>query len=310
MHSPVTAEVERHTPDLNSQALAVPAAGGPAHIFMRLADWCAVPPYPGQRDTEGRLKRALRHLSHRLETHAQVAMGVLPDGRRFMLDGHTRALAWQRKLIPRPAAVSVTVYRVRDAEHARALYHAFDSPQAAERAHDVVHGALNESGVLSQLHTPFLRSGHYLRALQMASGLDRQRAVDAVKFYGRALVMLDSIHAHRKLFPSFILATALMDLSVQDAAGLAFWGTYNARQGTKTRNGYDGPELLHLLVLNQTKRAMSDRDTHLCQKALWIVTAYRRDPTRRWKSLPSDSIPLRQYAERHGLPCGVHTCLS
>lgn len=273
-------------------------------VSMSVDEWIRIPPYPGQRDTEGRLRRALRYLGRPLESHAQVSMAVFPDGWRCMLDGHTRSLAWRLGLIPRPERLWVSVYPVRNRNHARDLYNSFDNPMAADSASDYVFGALNESGILKKLKSPYLRSGRYMRALCMASGLEKNDVLKAVNMFSGPLILLDDINPRRALFQTFVLAPALMDLMACGQSGVSFWRVYNDKQGTKTDRGYDAAELLYQMVKTRSSRPMAERDSHLCHLVLRIVHWYRENPNRRWKNVPASGMSPREFADYYGIPFG------
>ena len=62
---------------------------------MTVAEWIKVEDNPIQRDTEHHAAKA-KHLLTPLPSHAFVFACELPNGKLIKLDGHTRALLWQR----------------------------------------------------------------------------------------------------------------------------------------------------------------------------------------------------------------------
>lgn len=274
-------------------------------IPMRVEDFCAIPDWIGQRDTERHLAYAIkRHLSAYSPTQARVAMAVLPDGRRFKLDGHTRALAWSRGLLKPPALLMVDVYYPRTLDEARQLYRAFDAPEAAERATDRVFEGLREAGLLEAAKSDLVRRGGIARALLVATGEpDATRAVAAMR---GAILLLDSLAPAQRLFRSGVVAAALVDFRVLGAAALPFWDAYNRRAGVKDANGMDAPEALARLV-EQLRAARSfggAADFDLARSALALSEGYRHG--RRWRSLPrlgAGPTP-REVLERAGIAYG------
>ena len=144
---------------------------GPYSMRMSVAEWCAIPANPRQRDTEKHAQKATRqggHLRTASPVHVQVSAVRLPDGSMVKLDGHTRAWCWERGLLAAPEQVLVTIIPVADMEHAKELYKQFDDPRAAESLQDKLSGAIREhdlalrSGCLSQLYASSLRAAHGL----------------------------------------------------------------------------------------------------------------------------------------------------
>ncbi len=123
----------------------------PYTLQMSVESWCALPENLRQRDTEKHAQKASRNGGHLREAspeHAQVFAAKLPNGQLVKLDGHTRALLWERGVLESPGQVIVTVIPVRDMEHAKELYNHFDNAQAAETIKDKLSGALREHGLV------------------------------------------------------------------------------------------------------------------------------------------------------------------
>ena len=97
---------------------------------MTAAEWAAVADNPRQRDTVSRASKA-KHLDVLEPTHTIVSIAELPDGKRFKLDGHTRAYKWQAdpKLAP-PFPLDVRVYVVADLAEVKRLYMHFEIGRA------------------------------------------------------------------------------------------------------------------------------------------------------------------------------------
>lgn len=274
-------------------------------VPMRVADFCAVPDWIGQRDTERHLAFALkRHLSSYSPAQARVAMAVLPDGRRYKLDGHTRALAWSRGLLKAPPIVMVDVYYPKSVDEARALYRTFDAPEAAERAADRVHEALREAGLAGRLKSPLLAKGGIARALLLATG--ESDMLLAVRASRGALLALDALDPPAKLFRSGVLAAALAELRAAAGEALPFWEAYARRRGIKDALGMDAPEALARVVdhLRAARSFGGAADFDLARLALALSDGYRRGL--RWKTLPrlGRGPSPREILARHGIAYG------
>src|SRR4029077_6653573 len=90
-----------------------PGKDAPQNIEMSVADWIQVAPNPRQRDTEKHARKA-KHLMTPQPTHRRVSMAMTPDGRKWKLDGHTRALLWSRNQVERPESLNVSVFTVQN----------------------------------------------------------------------------------------------------------------------------------------------------------------------------------------------------
>ena len=131
-------------------------------ISMTPQDWAEVSNNPRQRNTEDHARRA-KHLLAYSPEHPIVKMAVLPDGRRFKLDGHTRSYLWSTGVVEAPKWVMVDVFRCRTLKDVEMLYEHYDNRLAAENARDVLAGAARKLGL--EFNTTLMRQGKYGRAL-------------------------------------------------------------------------------------------------------------------------------------------------
>jgi hypothetical protein len=133
-----------------------------------------------QRDTEGRLSRAQKHLHKLLPEHCVVHVcRLLKDdfvlgkkykaGHLFRVDSNTRALNWSVGGSDSiPSHLFVIEYSFEDTERIRECYNTFDSPDSVERNQEKLYGIL--SGMYN--YTPKsqkLIKGQILTALNKAS---------------------------------------------------------------------------------------------------------------------------------------------
>lgn len=108
-----------------------------------------------QRNTEGRLNKAQKHLSHLIPEHCVVYVAKLTEpgevygkwydaGTRWRIDSNTRALNWARAgsdAIPKD--VFVIEYSFDNADRIRQSYNTFDSPDSVERNQEKLYGILS-----------------------------------------------------------------------------------------------------------------------------------------------------------------------
>jgi hypothetical protein len=146
---------------------------------MTVAKWIAVKDNPIQRDTERHAARA-KHLLNPKDTHAAVSAAELPDGTLIKLDGHTRALLWARNQVTPPAAVTVTIYPVKNLAGAEDLYKTFDAKEAMETMADKITGGYHRAGFKPE--STYLSSAQITNALRIAwRGLHATSVDDVVK---------------------------------------------------------------------------------------------------------------------------------
>lgn len=132
-----------------------------------------------QRDTEGRLSRAQKHLGKLLPEHCVVHVcRLLKDdyvlgkkykaGHLFRVDSNTRALNWAVGGSDSiPSHLFVIEYSFEDTERIRECYNTFDSPDSVERNQEKLYGIL--SGMYRYTpQSPKLVKGQIITALNKA----------------------------------------------------------------------------------------------------------------------------------------------
>ena len=117
-------------------------------VEMSVAEWIALSEHPRRRDTERQARKdhwdaARSAVGPAFETLRWVTAGEL-DGDLFKVDGHTRALLWERAQLRRPTSVIAKVFRCASREELNALYATHDTQDAAETLYDRVNGAYRE----------------------------------------------------------------------------------------------------------------------------------------------------------------------
>ncbi|CDQ10543.1 hypothetical protein [Acidithiobacillus ferrivorans] len=142
---------------------------------MRLKEWCNLPCYEGQCNTETNLEAALKpngYLRGDFTPTWSTVAAFVRDGVMHIVDGHTRALGWKLgKIAPPPdGMVDVTVYEVHSDEEADELYNTFDNAKSAKDYADKIYGKMRKMGLTDELQTKFLRNGQFVHALKMSTG--------------------------------------------------------------------------------------------------------------------------------------------
>ena len=132
-----------------------------------------------QRNTEGRLSKAQKHLSTLMPEHVVVVLARLTksdtvfgkkykEGKLWRIDSNTRALNWSRGGSDAiPEKVFVIEYSFDSIERIRESYNTFDSPDSVERNQEKLYGIL--SGMYN--YTPVsdkLMKGQILTGLNKA----------------------------------------------------------------------------------------------------------------------------------------------
>jgi len=212
-------------------------------VKIKVDDWFEMNDNPRQRDTKTHAKKALRlHLKEYSETHASVAAAELPDGTRYILDGHTRSFLWQSGDLIAPKMLYCDLYIVQSIKQVISLYDCFDNSSAAETATDRLSGALKLNGV--NLKSKLVKAGGMTNALKTVYSLKKRglRGIDVcepVKLFKKALNVIDKGMFMHTNFPSPVLAAMLLTAHRDGAKVLPFWKDYNEDQGKKTPKKFD-----------------------------------------------------------------------
>ena len=136
--------------------------------------------YCFQRNTEGRLSKAQKHLSTLIPEHCVVFVAKLtesgevygkkyPAGHRWRIDSNTRALNWERAgsdAIPKD--LFVIEYSFDIPGRIRQSYNTFDSPDSVERNQEKIYGILSGMYCYSPQSSK-LTKGQIISALNKAS---------------------------------------------------------------------------------------------------------------------------------------------
>lgn len=252
-----------------------------SHIQMSCEDWIAVPSNPIQRDTERHAQRA-KHLLVPLPVHAVVAAARLPSGKLVKLDGHTRALIWDRLIVPRPAQIEVHLYEVPDLEEAARLYKTFDSKEAMETSTDKVSGALRGMGYTPQ--SGQIASGAINSALRISwqavygfSHRDQARDVyEAINEFAAEIIALDEMGLAKGQLRTGVMAAVFISFRKHGDPVMGFWRAVANDSGTKNAGVMDAVQGLKEVMLSRPTNAGHNASNDLCARALTCVEAWHR----------------------------------
>lgn len=251
---------------------------------MSASEWHRVADNPVQRDTGKRAARAT-YLYTFSPIHCRVNMGVLPNGRRWKLDGHSRDYVWSHGMCDRPPHnVIVSVWEVPSMAALKALYDKFDSRIAVKNSMDDLYGAKRELKLT--FDSPLLNNERFSKALTYTFELvyrrnEQSRKPDykrvCMREFQRELLMLDDCQPNRERFPSAIFAAALVTLRLYPEEAAKFWDDYAHDRGIKAGNTMNGVEALwQALLVHRAKKQLTWQFMgELCGKAINCFERYR-----------------------------------
>lgn len=279
--------------DLTSRPWKVLSDFGASYLVeMSVAAWIALPEHPRRRDTERQARKehwdaARSAVGPAFETLRWATAGEL-HGELCKVNGHTRALLWERGQLRQPTSVIVKVFRCVSRAELNALYATYDTQLAAETLYDRVTGAYRECGLT--LTSQRLRAGTIVDALSIATrgiarSTERNREDEfdvyaAVANFARELVMLDSVNPQTEYFPTGIVAGALLSLA-EHPQSLKFFEHLSDRKGSKRAGDPDPVEAVldELLRLKRRKSArVRSEQEDLCARTLAAVSAWLEGP--------------------------------
>lgn len=279
-------------------AVDAPMAGArPQNIEMTVAEWLEVADNPRQRDTERHLARA-KHLLTPSPTHRRVAMAQATgdENRRWKLDGHTRAMAWKRQMVPPPRSLNVSIYYVASQLEAEELYTQFDAAEAVETGGDRVFGAYQ--ALHYRPESKYLMQAGINTAVKVAQGLAEGTRVSSKQSIYRLVAdwlleirRFDTLNPDRLRFNSALLAAALVTFRKypDEEKPYQFWARFNDDGGIKSQRAdgtveMDAVEALSRFAM-QAKGGMGKRRQvesgryDIIGKALAAVETFNRDGT-------------------------------
>lgn len=262
---------------------------------MSVDEWIATPANPIQRDTERHAAKA-KHLLKPLPVHAIVWAAELPTGKLVKLDGHTRALLWERNQVARPKTVEVHIMSVKDMEEAAELYKTFDSRDALETTPDKISGALRGMGYVPV--SSLVASGAIAYAMRLAwvgvygFAVDK-RARDiyqAINEFAAELIALDELEFRKGEASTGIMAAILLSYRKHGDKVLPFWRAVKEKAGTKSGGQMDAVQGLLEMVLSKKSKWGGQQAYDTLGRALASVEKWMEGETMAQYPRPLDVI--------------------
>lgn len=212
-------------------------------VKLSVQNWIEMKGNPQQRNTEFHAKKAIKnHLKDFSETHARVAAAELPNGNRYKLDGHTRALLWEEGSLQSPKSLSCDIYMVDNIKQVTKLYEHFDNSMAVETSGDKVNGAFRLYGIprTAKVWT----SGGVTTALKAiytntSKGIARVDIKLCIEPFVQSLKFIDNAGYHHPNFPAPVMAALILSVHKDGNGALSFWDAYNLDEGRKTVKSMD-----------------------------------------------------------------------
>lgn len=276
-------------------------------VQMTISEWDAIPRNPRQRNEIVRIeKNRIDHLLNPNEKHREVAMGGLPVGRQYKVDGHTRSAAWRLGLVDAPSYLIVDVYLCADMDAVEDLYDQFDSSAATESGTDRVTGAYAEAGVSPE--SAMLREGgistaaralyHYLMHTSPDRKTKNMAINRCVKMFAPEIMLLDSIPPSRYVFPTGVLMGALLTFATAPEDAHKFWSAYAADAGWKGEGRVDAVEALRARHAKLRGKSNGARDSALMNYSIAAFRGYQKGSTYSVDNLIKEMSKdlLRRYA--------------
>lgn len=270
-------------------------------LEMTFQQWCEIPDHPHQRDTLKHSERA-RHLRHFSDTQRKVSMGILPDGRRFKGDGHTRTHMWKNNLavgVPTNLKMMVDTFNLRDERALAKFYDTFDNRSAVDTVGDQVFSAAKAANITFE--SPMLRSGRFASAVRVVYQLlcpEESREIyslrDATAFLANELKMFDSIIPTTTEFTGGFAMAALLSIVRDGERAVVFWKRYQEQKGWKNGDQCDAVEALinFRAFVKSNKQAGGQQNM---TQLRYCLTGY----------LSSTETPARIYTGKKAKPRGL-----
>lgn len=293
-----------------------------------ILDWIACPDNPIQRDTYRHAMSASNrpgsHLSKLHATHSQVVAARLPSGKHIKLDGHTRALLWQREheaegtglKWPDSGEVTVTVYPLKNRAEAIEFYATFDNSAATENRRDKLFGALKFFGL--ELHHGYLfQNCGVMAAIEYsifpAKWVDLKNItfLEMVKPWVETIRIIDQSadFPNHTFFRSAIMLAMLMTYRRDGNVATSFWQGYHDDIGSKTSKSCDGifcaRDCLTIMAAEQGnkwgRRMFNAYTPYLlyCYDMWHEEKRMKRFTAIQGKRMPKDMLSVRQWWDEH-----------
>lgn len=255
---------------------------------MTVAEWIKVQDNPIQRDTERHAAKA-KHLKTPLPTHQFVFACELPNGKLVKLDGHTRALLWERGQVPSPGNVIVAIVPAKDLAHAEELYKTFDSRDALETMRDKVSGAFHRFGFEPQ--SGLLSGGSITTALRVAysvfsgetvhtGGGGKKNKADIyvmINQFSPELLALDGLGLGSGQMSAGVVAAFLLSFRKYGHKVTPFWVGVVGNKGSKLEGEMDAIQAVTEMILAKRGHYGGSYNADICARCLTGVDKWLTD---------------------------------
>jgi hypothetical protein len=246
-------------------------------VQMTPAQWAAVPEHPRQRNTAAR-SRLAKHLMALHPTHAKVDMVMMPDGRRFKVNGHTRSYLWQNGAVLPPPTLDVQCWIAETYSAVLDLYVTFDSKEAVESPMDRMYGAVREQGF--EFQSDLLKSNRFatsmLRAHEFLFGQSKGTTYAMVEYWKPELRLLDRCGPDRKRYLAGVGGAALCTLRRYGPEAIEFWTKYSENAGLKLTGEMDPVQALDERITGFVRAKQTVGQHHQIKMLMTALSAFER----------------------------------
>lgn len=223
------------------------------HESMTLEEFGKISDAPCQRNTLKHSTTASRpggHLATYNPVHRMVSIAEADNGKRWVLDGHSRRFLWKSGSLEHPPTnekLIVTVIPVKNKAEAISMYHTYDNRAATESNTDLIFGALNYYNVT--LHHGFLfQNVGLMSAIEFTIfppkfvDLKNISTIQRMKPWVKTIEVMDQTgdFPNHRLFRSPILLAALLTFRKHGNTATSFWQGYSDDIGRKSEKSCDG----------------------------------------------------------------------
>ena len=298
-------------------------------ISMSPDEWIKVPDNLLQRDT---VKHATKnskpggHLSVPHIVHGQMAMAETETGKRWKLDGHSRAWLAEQGLLTLPAKLTVQVFRVKNSQEACDFYRTYDNSAATENARDRLFGSFRIHR-FSPFHGYLFNNTGLLSGVKYAAEVTTENAGEVrimptdelIKPWIKSLKLLDTSadFTDHTMFRGPIMLAMIMSVRAFGSESISFWQSFHDSGGSKSSKTCDGifqastiaSIMRHECERKSGRRIMAVYTPYLLHAYINWQNGKRMKP---WASImgrrvPEDVITIRDWWELHiGQPDHKH----
>lgn len=155
----------------------------------------ALLPHPRQRDTLGRLAKAVStkgHLSKLCAAHVEIVIAIF-GGQMYLVDGNHRSLFWlDYDIADLPSHVNLILKRFDNEADFIDVYYQYDSKDSTETGRQKLWGYMSDAGYANKLQTSFVRDGLFLSSLKHLPGFSKGNEAAFMKAWEDEFLALDA----------------------------------------------------------------------------------------------------------------------